>query len=233
MPEGAIGIVLFAHGSGSGRHSPRNRSVARALNRAGLGTLLFDLLTERESRRPRQRVRRRPARGRGSSAATKWLRGSIAYGHLPLGYFGASTGAGAALGAAARADVDVDAVVSRGGRPDLASRHLAAVHGADAPDRGRRRPGRDRAEPRGRRRLLHCEHRLEIVHGATHLFEEPGRARDGGRSRHAVVHAASRTRARDESDAGTEPVAMTADVVTDRRSRAVAARDRQPVPVPS
>jgi putative phosphoribosyl transferase len=172
VPEGAIGIVLFAHGSGSGRHSPRNRSVARALNRAGLGTLLFDLLTDRESR-DRANVFDVDLLATRLVGATKSLRGSPAYGHLPLGYFGASTGAAAALGAAARADVEVDAVVSRGGRPDLVSRHLAAVTAPTLLIVGGDDPvvielNREAAN------LLHCEHRLEIVNGATHLFEEPG-----------------------------------------------------------
>ncbi len=172
VPEGAIGIVLFAHGSGSGRHSPRNRSVAGALNHAGLGTLLFDLLTDRESG-DRANVFDVDLLAARLVGATQWLRGSVDFGTLPLGYFGASTGAAAALGAAARADVEVDAIVSRGGRPDLAARDLAAVRAPTLLIVG----GEDQVVlelNREAARQLHCEHRLEIVRGATHLFEEPG-----------------------------------------------------------
>lgn len=174
VPDGAIGIVLFAHGSGSGRHSPRNRWVAGALNRAGLGTLLFDLLTDRESG-DRANVFDIDLLAARLVGATQWLRGSVDFGTLPLGYFGASTGAAAALGAAARADVEieVDAIVSRGGRPDLAARDLAAVRAPTLLIVG----GEDRVVlelNREAARQLRCEHRLEIVRGATHLFEEPG-----------------------------------------------------------
>jgi putative phosphoribosyl transferase len=171
-PAGAFGIVIFAHGSGSSRTSPRNVSVAGALNRAGLATLLFDLLTpaEAEDRASVFDVERQASR---LVAATKWIGTWPDVGMLPVGYFGASTGAASALLAAARMPMDVSAVVSRGGRPDLAGEilervtcpTLLIVGGEDAEVLG---PNRE-AE-----RRLHCEHRLDVVPGATHLFEEPG-----------------------------------------------------------
>ncbi|WP_030690117.1 phosphoribosyltransferase family protein [Streptomyces globisporus] len=172
VPEGAGGIVLFAHGSGSSRHSPRNRAVAGVLNRAGLGTLLFDLLTEAEAG-DRERVFDTPLLAGRLVGATEWLAGRPESVGLPLGYFGASTGAAAALWAAADPASPVSAVVSRGGRPDLAAEHLARVRaptllvvgGADAVvlDLNRRALA-----------LLRCENRLAVVGGAGHLFEEPG-----------------------------------------------------------
>jgi len=168
LPDAARAVVAFAHGSGSGRHSPRNQYVAAALNGAGLGTLLLDLLTEDEER-DRNNVFDVLLLARRLEAASVWLRRETA---LPVGYFGASTGAGAALEAAA--DDDVEAIVSRGGRPDLAS--PAALAGVRAPTLlivGSRdthvlslnRLAADR---------MHCEHRLAVVPGATHLFTEPG-----------------------------------------------------------
>jgi putative phosphoribosyl transferase len=172
VPAGSAGIVIFAHGSGSSRDSPRNRQVARVLTRAGLGTLLFDLLT------PAEEVHRANVfdiallAGR-LSAVTSWLRGQPAARDAAIGYFGASTGAAAALWAAAQPGADVAAVVSRGGRPDLAGPRLAAVTaptllivGAlDTP-----------VLDLNRRALadLRCDHELTVVPGATHLFEEPG-----------------------------------------------------------
>ncbi len=172
VPVGAIGIVVFAHGSGSSRHSPRNRSVARALNRAGLGTLLFDLLTDREAtdRINVFDVDRLAAR---LQVATAWLATQPSCEHLPIGYFGASTGAAAALWAAADPDTQIDAIVSRGGRPDLAWHRLDAVRAPTLLIVG----GNDTAVlelNREAARCLRCEHRLEIVPGATHLFEEIG-----------------------------------------------------------
>ncbi|WP_282694573.1 phosphoribosyltransferase family protein [Streptomyces sp. CC208A] len=172
VPDGAAGLVLFAHGSGSSRHSPRNRSVAAALNRAGLGTLLFDLLTEAEAG-DRSRVFDTPLLAERLGRAAAWTSGRAETEGLPRGYFGASTGAAAALWAAAAPDDDVAAVVSRGGRPDLAGERLAGVRAPTLLIVG----GRDdlvldlnrRAEA-----LLRCESRLEIVPGAGHLFEEPG-----------------------------------------------------------
>lgn len=173
LPDGARGIVLFAHGSGSGRMSPRNRLVAGVLERAGLGTLLLDLLTADEEARDRATGELRfdiDLLARRVAVATDWLVGEAA--GLRIGYFGASTGAAAALQAAAGSD-RVAAIVSRGGRPDLAGPHLPAVTaptllivgGNDAPVIGMNRGALDR---------LSVEKRLEIVPGAGHLFEEPG-----------------------------------------------------------
>ncbi|WP_228973376.1 phosphoribosyltransferase family protein [Streptomyces sp. DH12] len=169
LPDRAAGVVVFAHGSGSGRLSPRNRAVARALRREGLGTLLFDLLTEDEGR-DRERVFDVPLLARRLAGATAWLRSA---GTPPVCYFGASTGAAAALAAAAEPGADVAAVVSRGGRPDLAGDRLGDVRapvllivgGADTSVLPLNRWAAGR---------LRCEHALEVVPGATHLFEEPG-----------------------------------------------------------
>ncbi|MFB7358623.1 alpha/beta family hydrolase [Streptomyces gardneri] len=172
VPDGATGIVLFAHGSGSSRHSPRNRAVADVLNHAGLGTLLFDLLTEAEAT-DRARVFDTPLLAGRLASATDWLAGRPEGGELPLGYFGASTGAAAALWAAADPASGVAAVVSRGGRPDLAGEHLAGVRAPTLLVVG----GRDALVLDLNRRaqaLLRCENRLTVVPGATHLFEEPG-----------------------------------------------------------
>ncbi|WP_318210261.1 alpha/beta family hydrolase [Streptomyces sp. SJL17-1] len=172
VPEGATGIVLFAHGSGSSRHSPRNRAVAAALNRAGLGTLLFDLLTEAEAV-DRAQVFDTPLLAGRLARATEWLAERPESEGLPLGYFGASTGAAAALWAAGDLESSVAAVVSRGGRPDLAADHLARVKAPTLLVVG----GRDALVLDLNRRaeaLLRCESRLEVVEGATHLFEEPG-----------------------------------------------------------
>ncbi|MGA5192761.1 phosphoribosyltransferase family protein [Streptomyces exfoliatus] len=172
VPEGAVGIVLFAHGSGSSRHSPRNRAVAAELNRAGLGTLLFDLLTETEAA-DRAHVFDTPLLAGRLAAATGWLAGRPENDGLPLGYFGASTGAAAALWAAGDPGSPVAAVVSRGGRPDLAGDRLAGVRAPTLLVVG----GRDALVLDLNRRagsLLRCENRLAVVEGATHLFEEPG-----------------------------------------------------------
>jgi putative phosphoribosyl transferase len=172
IPADATGIVAFAHGSGSGRHSPRNRAVARALNDRGLGTLLFDLLT-REEEADRANVFDIPLLGDRLGAAAAWLVDQDARRGLPLGYFGASTGAAAALWAAADAGSPARAIVSRGGRPDLAGARLGAVRAPTLLIVG----GRDEAVLELNREAaeqLRCEHRIEIVPGATHLFEEPG-----------------------------------------------------------
>ncbi|MEU3481914.1 alpha/beta family hydrolase [Streptomyces sp. NPDC033753] len=172
VPDGATGIVLFAHGSGSSRHSPRNRAVAAALNRAGLGTLLFDLLTEAEAT-DRAHVFDTPLLAGRLASATEWLAGVPEGDDLPLGYFGASTGAAAALWAAADPASGVAAVVSRGGRPDLAGERLARVRAPTLLLVG----GRDALVLDLNRRaqaLLRCENRLTVVPGATHLFEEAG-----------------------------------------------------------
>jgi putative phosphoribosyl transferase len=171
-PPGATGCVAFAHGSGSSRLSPRNRFVADVLTEAGIGTLLFDLLT------PEEEVDRRNVFDIGLLAsrlegATTWLGGHPAAGGLPLGYFGASTGAAAALWAAADFGERVRAVVSRGGRPDLAgpklevvrSPTLLVVGGFDELVLTLNREALARLGP---------ESELQIVPGATHLFEEPG-----------------------------------------------------------
>jgi putative phosphoribosyl transferase len=172
IPSGAHGLVVFAHGSGSGRHSPRNQAVARALNEAGLGTLLFDLLSPDEEA-DRANVFDIPLLAGRLGAATTWLLDQHEARTLPIGLFGASTGAGAALWAAAEPDSPVRAIVSRGGRPDLAGPRLGSVRAPTLLIVG----GRDEAVLEMNRdaagRLI-CEHRIEIVPGATHLFEEPG-----------------------------------------------------------
>ncbi|MGV9358390.1 phosphoribosyltransferase family protein [Streptomyces misionensis] len=170
VPDGATGVVAFAHGSGSSRHSPRNRYVAEGLHRAGLGTLLFDLLTDAEEG-DRDNVFDIPLLAGRLLAATHWLRAEPAVRDLAVGYFGASTGAAAALWAAAEGRPA--AVVSRGGRPDLAGPRLPEVTaptllivgGADPLVLDLNRDAQTR---------LRCENRLATVPGATHLFEEPG-----------------------------------------------------------
>ncbi len=172
VPAGANGVVLFAHGSGSSRMSPRNRYVADVLHRAGVGTLLFDLLTDEESR-DRTNVFDIELLASRLSAAARWLSEYPDTAHRRVGYFGASTGAGAALWAAAEEGADVDAVVSRGGRPDLAAPRLGFVRAPTLLIVG----GADHqvlALNRGAQSMLRCESRLDVVPGATHLFEEPG-----------------------------------------------------------
>jgi putative phosphoribosyl transferase len=172
VPEEPTGLVVFAHGSGSSRHSPRNRFVALVLNRAGLATLLFDLLTPDEEL-DRANVFDIELLARRLAEVTGWLRNQPTIGQLPVGYFGASTGAGAALWAAADPGADVAAVVSRGGRPDLAGSHLGEVRAPTLLIVG----GRDRVVLELNRQAqarLRCENRLAVVPGATHLFEEPG-----------------------------------------------------------
>jgi putative phosphoribosyl transferase len=176
LPAEAIGLVLFAHGSGSSRFSTRNRRVASQLRAAGLGTLLFDLLTKREEHEDAYsgyiRFNVSLLADRLHHAA-RWVHAQERTSHLPLGYFGASTGAAAALIAAAAEPEIVHAVVSRGGRPDLAGDALPAVRaptllivgGDDEPVIPLNEEALDR---------LQCEKRLEIVPGASHLFEEPG-----------------------------------------------------------
>lgn len=169
LPEGTAAVVMFAHGSGSSRHSPRNRSVATALNGAGLGTLLFDLLTGPEAA-DRRNVFDIEVLADRLAGATRWLRTRTAG---PLGYFGASTGAAAALWAASSAGPEVGAVVSRGGRPDLAGSRLPGVRAPTLLIVG----GRDTTVldlNRQAESALRCECRLVVVPGATHLFEEPG-----------------------------------------------------------
>lgn len=172
VPDGARTVVVFAHGSGSSRHSPRNRAVADDLNGHGLGTLLFDLLTDRESA-DRRNVFDIALLGDRLVGATQWLRDLPGLETVDIAYFGASTGAGAALWAAADPGCEVSAVVSRGGRPDLAASRLASVTAPTLLIVG----GRDDVVidlNRQAAELLSGECRLEIVPGATHLFEEPG-----------------------------------------------------------
>jgi pimeloyl-ACP methyl ester carboxylesterase len=176
LPEGARGVVLFAHGSGSSRHSSRNRYVARLLNQAGLATLLVDLLTADEEVLDLHTARLRfdiALLAERLIGATDWLAEHPDTRRLPIGYFGASTGAAAALVAAAKRPEKVGAVVSRGGRPDLAGPSLPQVRaptllivgGDDVPVIELNRAAFEQ---------LRCEKELVIVPGATHLFEEPG-----------------------------------------------------------
>lgn len=170
IPAGARSVVVFAHGSGSSMNSPRNRQVAAYLNRLGHGTLLFDLLTDDESR-DRRNVFDIPLLARRLESATEWLLAGPGAG-MSVGFFGASTGAAAALEAAATVGSGVRAVVSRGGRPDLA-RRLGSVLAPTLLIVG----GRDHQVldlNREAAAQLSCPHELEIVPGATHLFEEPG-----------------------------------------------------------
>jgi putative phosphoribosyl transferase len=172
LPPDPVGLVLFAHGSGSSRRSPRNIEVARRLEADGLGTLLFDLLTEEEARR-RENVFDIPLLGERLVAATHWAMEEADLRTLPLGYFGASTGGAAALLAAAELPSEVAAVVVRGGRPDLAGTRLAAVRAPTLLIVG----GRDTevlALNRRAKARLGGPSQLAVVEGATHLFEEPG-----------------------------------------------------------
>lgn len=172
LPAGASGVVAFAHGSGSSRRSPRNRRVAEALGARGLGTLLFDLLTEEEAA-DRERVFDIPLLAERLLDATRWLREDRDTRALRIGLFGASTGAAAALVAAARSPDEIGAVVSRGGRPDLAGSFLARVRAPTLLIVGSHDPV---VLDLNREALaaLRCEKELAIVPGATHLFEEPG-----------------------------------------------------------
>ena len=176
LPERAIGVVAFAHGTGSSRHSPRNRLVAERLNQAGLATLLLDLLTEEEELADLQTRELRfdiPLLAGRFTTALEWLSGQEPTGSLALGCFGASTGAAAALIAAQRRPDLVGAVVSRGGRPDLAGPALSAVTAPTLLIVG----GNDAAVLELNRRArgqMRCLSELEVVPGASHLFEEPG-----------------------------------------------------------
>ncbi len=176
IPNEAAALVLFAHGSGSGRYSPRNQFVARTLNNAGLATLLFDLLTPEEESIDARTAELRFNIGLLAGRlvhATKWAKQQEQTRDLRIGYFGSSTGGGAALVAAAEVPEDVGAVVSRGGRPDLGDEALPKVQaptllivgGNDDVVIELNEQARDR---------MRCEVKLEIVPRATHLFEEPG-----------------------------------------------------------
>jgi putative phosphoribosyl transferase len=176
VPDQATGLVLFAHGSGSSRHSPRNRFVAHELQSAGLATLLLDLLTPEEEAVDQHTGHLRFDIGllaERLAAATQWAAVDAATRSLAIGYFGASTGAAAALVAAAIEPNQIRAVVSRGGRPDLAGEALPLVRAPTLLIVG----GRDLTVlelNRAAMARMRTETRLEIVPGATHLFEEPG-----------------------------------------------------------
>ena len=172
LPRPAGGLVLFAHGSGSGRFSPRNNYVAAALRRAGLATLLFDLLTEEEAA-DRSNVFDIDLLAERLALATGWAGQQADTRSLPLGYFGASTGAAAALVAAARAQEDIAAIVSRGGRPDMAGPVLGQVRAPTLLIVGGQDAGVLELNQQAFEQLR-CRKSLEIVPGATHLFEEPG-----------------------------------------------------------
>ncbi|MBV9673044.1 MAG: dienelactone hydrolase family protein [Verrucomicrobia bacterium] len=176
IPAGARGIVLFAHGSGSSRHSPRNQFVARHIHQSGNGTLLFDLLT------PDEEIEDRDTGGLRFNItlltsrlvdATQWVIGQPAAGKLGIGYFGSSTGGAAALSAAARVGQRISAVVSRGGRPDLAHESLAFVHSPTLLIIGQNDHEVVQLNEAAYAELR-CEKELKLVPGATHLFEEPG-----------------------------------------------------------
>lgn len=173
LPPGTQALVIFAHGSGSSRKSPRNTAVAQVLQSAGIGTLLFDLLTPVEDRAYETRFDI-DLLSRRLAGATRWVQTQSSLGTLALGYFGASTGAAAALNAAIEPDARIRAVVSRGGRPDLAGTEVLArvraptlliVGGEDHTVIALNRDAYDR---------LGCEKSLRIIPGATHLFEESG-----------------------------------------------------------
>lgn len=176
LSDGATGLVVFAHGSGSSRKSPRNNFVAQVLRTHGLGTLLFDLLTEEEDQKYETRFNIDLLTTR-LLAATEWLRHREETRGLNFGYFGSSTGAAAALQAAARRGDDIGAVVSRGGRVDLASEQLLEVTaatlfivgGADTDVLELNREGLTE---------LTCTKELEVIEGAGHLFEGPGELED-------------------------------------------------------
>lgn len=183
VPEGAAGLVVFAHGSGSSRFSLRNRFVAKVLNDARFATLLLDLLTEKEHARDAMTAEHRfdiPLLTERVVGAVKWVSNEKALHAFPMGLFGASTGAAAALAAAAELGTKVKAIVSRGGRPDLAGDELSFVRAPTLLIVGARDSEviglNETAAVR-----LRCEHRLVVVPGATHLFEEPGTLEDVAR----------------------------------------------------
>lgn len=172
LPGDSIGLVVFAHGAGSSRLSPRNNFVAESFGQRGIATLLFDLLTEEEAL-DRNNVFDIPLLSKRMVEAIGWAHAEPELSDLPVGLFGSSTGAAAALVAAARAPDDVDVVVSRGGRADLAGEELPKVQAPTLLIVG----GRDGIVIEMNEeasRALRCEKQLEIVPGATHLFEEPG-----------------------------------------------------------
>ena len=175
IPQDSSGLVVFAHGSGSSRKSPRNQRVAEYLNDAGFATLLFDLLTPAEQT-DRANVFDIELLGRRLADATRWVTARPDVRSLPVGYFGASTGAAAALWAATEPDLEVRAVVSRGGRPDLAAPRLSRVIAPTLLIVGGRDTSVITLNERAAR-LMRAKCRVAIVRGATHLFEEPGTLR--------------------------------------------------------
>jgi putative phosphoribosyl transferase len=182
VPDGAVGLVIFAHGSGSSRQSPRNQAVAHNLQQLGIGTLLFDLLTEKEEQEDHYTGHLRfdiALLADRLAAVTEWVAAQDMARDLPFGYFGASTGAAAALMASVRAGERIKAVVSRGGRPDLAGESLLKVQAATLLIVG----GNDAAVlsmNEQARKKLGCAHSLSVVSGASHLFEEPGALEEVG-----------------------------------------------------
>ncbi len=172
LPQAPVGLVVFAHGSGSSRLSPRNRRVAMNLAENGLATLLFDLLTDAEAA-DRSNVFDIPLLARRVVEAVSWARAQRELNDLPIGLFGSSTGAAAALVAAASIPDDIGAVVSRGGRPDLAGAALGKVKAPTLLIVGGRDDVVIELNEAAQRALL-CENVLQIVPGATHLFEQPG-----------------------------------------------------------
>ncbi len=176
VPADAAGLVLFVHGSGSSRHSPRNQFVARTLNEAGLATLLFDLLTPAEerddwaTRQYRFDIRLLSTR---LLQVTRWAMSEPELSRLPIGYFGSSTGAAGALVAAAELGQEISAVVSRGGRPDLADEALERVVSPTLLIVGSEDDVVIRLNEQARERL-HCETRFDVIPRASHLFDEPG-----------------------------------------------------------
>jgi putative phosphoribosyl transferase len=177
MPDHPTGVILFAHGSGSGRHSTRNQAVARVLQGRGMGTLLLDLLTPDEEQADNLTRHLRfdiPLLTRRLVDATRWIKSREESFDLPLAYFGASTGAAAALGAAAELPGEISSIVSRGGRPDLAGDSLPHVTAPTLLLVG----GHDEVVIDLNRRAiqsLRCRSHLVVIPGATHLFEEPGK----------------------------------------------------------
>jgi len=173
IPQTPRGIVLFAHGSGSGRHSERNNFVAGVLRASGIGTLLFDLLTEDEAE-DRRNVFDIDLLARRLLQATEYTRNGTETSNLSIGYFGASTGAAAALQASVMTDAPIKAVVSRGGRPDMVMPILDKVKAPTLFIVGGNDFGVIELNKKAYDRV-NCEKEFKIVHGATHLFEEPGK----------------------------------------------------------
>ena len=172
IPEGSRALVIFAHGSGSSRHSKRNKYVAQVLSGVGLGTLLFDLLTKEEDIIYENRFDI-PLLAKRLSSVENWVRKQLRTKHLRIGYFGASTGAAAALIAAADPDSEVEAIVSRGGRPDLAEKSFQLVKAPTLLIVG----GNDDVVIQLNQQAynsIKAEKDLQIIPGASHLFEEPG-----------------------------------------------------------